>query len=58
MGGNHRKVANSGNRDINIPGNVKQVLSIVLAVVIFDVNINATNAFGIILTLIGGAWYG
>jgi uncharacterized membrane protein len=39
-------------------GNVKQVLSIILAVVIFDLNINVTNAFGIALTLIGGAWYG
>ncbi|KAI9318500.1 triose-phosphate transporter family-domain-containing protein [Dichotomocladium elegans] len=43
---------------MTVAGNVKQVLSIVLAVVIFKLTINATNAFGIILTLIGGAWYG
>lgn len=43
---------------MTVAGNVKQVLSIVLAVVIFKLDINATNAFGIILTLIGGAWYG
>ncbi|KAF7721979.1 UAA transporter [Apophysomyces ossiformis] len=43
---------------MTVAGNVKQVLSIVLAVVIFKYNINVTNAFGIILTLLGGAWYG
>ncbi|CEG71919.1 Putative Ribonuclease III [Rhizopus microsporus] len=43
---------------MTVAGNVKQVLSIILAVVIFDYVINAINAFGIILTLLGGAWYG
>ncbi|KAI8888952.1 TPT-domain-containing protein [Backusella circina FSU 941] len=43
---------------MTVAGNVKQVLSIILAVVIFNLNINKTNAFGIILTLVGGAWYG
>ncbi|KAI8337624.1 TPT-domain-containing protein [Chlamydoabsidia padenii] len=43
---------------MTVAGNVKQVLSIILAVVIFNLNINITNAFGIALTLIGGAWYG
>ncbi|SAM03712.1 hypothetical protein [Absidia glauca] len=43
---------------MTVAGNVKQVLSIILAVVIFNLNINMTNAFGIGLTLIGGAWYG
>lgn len=38
-------------------GNVKQVLSIVLAIFIFKIQINATNAFGILLTLFGGAYY-
>lgn len=38
-------------------GNVKQVLSIVLAVIIFDLSITATNGLGILLTLAGGAWY-
>jgi len=37
--------------------NVKQVLSIVLAVVIFNLSISAMNALGILLTLVGGAWY-
>lgn len=39
------------------PGNVKQVLTILFAVTIFDLTITKTNAFGILLTLIGGAWY-
>lgn len=37
--------------------NVKQVLTIILAVVIFNLSLNPTNIFGIILTLSGGAWY-
>lgn len=36
---------------------VKQVLSIILAVVIFNLTITATNGFGIAVTLAGGAWY-
>lgn len=44
------------NKFLNL-GNVKQVLSIVLAVIIFDLSISATNGLGIILTLAGGAWY-
>lgn len=43
---------------MTVAGNVKQVLSIVLSVIIFDYAITSTNSFGIILTLIGGAWYG
>jgi len=37
------------------PPNVKQVLTIVLAVAIFDVALNPTNVLGISLTLAGGA---
>lgn len=43
---------------MTVAGNVKQVLSIILSVIIFDYAINSTNAFGIILTLFGGGWYG
>ncbi|KPV73349.1 uncharacterized protein RHOBADRAFT_38525 [Rhodotorula graminis WP1] len=39
------------------PPNVKQVLTIVLAVLIFKVVLNPTNLVGISLTLAGGAWY-
>ncbi|GAA5806183.1 hypothetical protein HPULCUR_011713 [Helicostylum pulchrum] len=43
---------------MTVAGNVKQVLSIILSILIFDYAINSTNAFGILLTLLGGAWYG
>jgi hypothetical protein len=36
----------------------KQVLTIALAVVLFDLHISFTNAIGIFLTLVGGGWYG
>jgi hypothetical protein len=45
------------NNEYCLTGNVKQVLSIVLAVVIFDLSITAMNGLGILLTLAGGAWY-
>lgn len=38
--------------------NIKQVLTILFAVFMFDLNITSTNAAGILFTLIGGAWYG
>lgn len=37
--------------------NVKQVLTIVLAVFVFELDITPLNLFGISLTLLGGAWY-
>jgi hypothetical protein len=37
--------------------NVKQVLTIISAVAIFDLTITWVNATGILLTLFGGAWY-
>jgi drug/metabolite transporter (DMT)-like permease len=42
---------------MTVAGNVKQVLSIVLAVIIFNLNITFMNLAGIMLTLVGGAWY-
>ncbi|CAG8458615.1 118_t:CDS:10 [Ambispora gerdemannii] len=42
---------------MTVAGNVKQVLSIILAVVIFNLTITPTNGLGIFLTLCGGAWY-
>jgi hypothetical protein len=38
-------------------GNVKQVLTILFAVTIFDLTISNMNALGILLTLSGGGWY-
>jgi hypothetical protein len=40
-----------------LPANVKQVMTILFAVTIFDLTITGTNAMGILLTLLGGAWY-
>ncbi|RKO99127.1 hypothetical protein CXG81DRAFT_28092 [Caulochytrium protostelioides] len=42
---------------ISVAANIKQVLSIVLAIAIFHLHINAINAMGIVVTLAGGAWY-
>ncbi|KAI7866285.1 triose-phosphate transporter family-domain-containing protein [Spinellus fusiger] len=42
---------------MTVAGNVKQVLSIILAVIIFKLNITLVNSAGILLTLAGGAWY-
>lgn len=38
-------------------GNMKQVMSIILSVLIFSLKVNWINGIGIILTLVGGAWY-
>ncbi|KAJ6588328.1 triose-phosphate transporter family-domain-containing protein [Mycena capillaripes] len=42
---------------MTVAANVKQVLTIACAVVIFNLTITTLNAVGIILTLVGGAWY-
>nr|KAJ3405593.1 UAA transporter [Polyrhizophydium stewartii] len=42
---------------MGVAGNVKQVLSIVLSVMIFSIKVSFTNGVGILLTLIGGALY-
>lgn len=42
---------------MTVAANVKQVITILLAIVFFSVNVNFTNSVGIILTLIGGGWY-
>ncbi|KAJ7672574.1 triose-phosphate transporter family-domain-containing protein [Mycena polygramma] len=42
---------------MTVAANVKQVLTIVCAVMIFNLTITTLNAVGIVLTLVGGAWY-
>lgn len=42
---------------MTVAGNVKQVMTIVLAILFFNLHVSATNSFGILLTLAGGAWY-
>ncbi|KAF5350529.1 hypothetical protein D9756_008700 [Leucocoprinus leucothites] len=42
---------------MSVAANVKQVLTILSSVVLFNLTITGMNALGILLTLIGGAWY-
>lgn len=42
----------------SLVANIKQVLTILFAVFMFDLNITTMNAAGILFTLAGGAWYG
>lgn len=42
---------------MTVAGNVKQAVSIGLAVVIFNTPLTLLNGLGIIVTLLGGAWY-
>lgn len=43
---------------VTIVGCVKQVITIILSVIIFDKSITKTNMFGIIVTTFGSLWYG
>lgn len=47
----------TGALTMTVAGNIKQVLTIVLAIAIFDLSISPLNQLGIALTLVGGAWY-
>ena len=40
-----------------LEANVKQVLTVLCAVMIFNLRISPANAIGIALTLAGGGWY-
>ncbi|KAG1903608.1 triose-phosphate transporter family-domain-containing protein [Suillus fuscotomentosus] len=47
----------AGPLSMTVAANVKQVLSIFCAVVLFKLTITPTNALGILLTIAGGVWY-
>ncbi|KAG1737466.1 TPT-domain-containing protein [Suillus paluster] len=47
----------AGPLSMTVAANVKQVLSVFLAVILFKLTITPTNALGILLTLAGGMWY-
>lgn len=47
-----------GALSMTVAGNIKQVLTILLGVLIFNLTITSTNALGIILTIVGGISYG
>lgn len=42
---------------MTVAGNVKQAVSIGLAVIIFNTPLTLLNGLGIVVTLLGGAWY-
>ncbi|WRT64435.1 uncharacterized protein IL334_001367 [Kwoniella shivajii] len=48
----------AGALTMTVSANCKQVLTIVLAVMLFNLHISPTNGVGILLTLLGGGWYG
>ncbi|CAK1357663.1 unnamed protein product [Cercospora beticola] len=47
----------TGALTITVCGNVKQALTILLGIVLFHVQVGALNAFGMLITLCGAAWY-
>jgi hypothetical protein len=47
----------AGALTISVCGNVKQALTILLGIVLFHVQVGALNAFGMLVTLAGAAWY-
>jgi drug/metabolite transporter (DMT)-like permease len=47
----------AGPLSMTVAANVKQVLSVFCAVVLFKLTITPTNALGILLTITGGMWY-
>ncbi|KAJ8102212.1 triose-phosphate transporter family-domain-containing protein [Lipomyces tetrasporus] len=47
----------TGALTMTVAANVKQILTIVLAILFFHLAVTPMNAIGIILTLVGGAWY-
>ncbi|KAL8779393.1 MAG: hypothetical protein Q9213_006961 [Squamulea squamosa] len=48
----------SGALTMTIAANIKQVLTIVLSIALWHIPVGMMNAYGITLTLVGGAWYG
>ena len=42
---------------VYVVANVKQVLTILLAMAVFNLSVSRTNALGIAITIAGGAWY-
>lgn len=47
----------AGALTISVCGNVKQCLTIVLGIVLFDVKVGALNGAGMLVALAGAAWY-
>jgi len=48
----------AGALSMTVAANIKQVLTVLFAVLLFDLSITWMNGVGILFTLGGGAWYG
>ncbi len=53
----HQRAPSIANLTLYFSANVKQVLTILLAVAIFNLTITPANAAGILVTILGGALY-
>jgi len=47
----------AGALTISVCGNVKQCLTILLGIVLFNVQVGVTNGLGMMVALVGAAWY-
>jgi len=47
----------AGALTITVAGNVKQCLTILLGIVAFNVKVSSLNGLGMVVTLLGAAWY-
>jgi hypothetical protein len=47
----------AGALTLSVCGNVKQILTVILGIVLFDVVVRPMNAFGMVVALGGAAWY-
>lgn len=47
----------TGALTMTVAANVKQILTIVLSIVFWGLAVSTLNVVGIVLTLVGGAWY-
>ncbi len=47
----------AGALTITVAGNLKQCLTILLGIVLFDVKVSMSNGIGMLITLLGAGWY-
>lgn len=47
----------AGALTLTVAGNLKQCLTILVGIVMFDVRVGWTNGIGMVVTLLGAAWY-
>lgn len=48
----------AGALTLTVAGNVKQCLTILLGVVLFDVRVGLVNGMGMVVAVVGGFWFG